>query len=744
MNSLAGMQILHEYINLFIFDLKVSSMTNKFLKIAIMLCSIYAGFSGCTPEMQEFIAPRPIAIQGEDVRTTRFTATWQPLLGARNYILEVATDASFEEEFLIAEMPLEVQDTAYTVRNLQVANTYYYRLFANLSTGESTQYSDIIAVNTLGMPTPVADVATDIGPNQFTSRWQQVIEAKTYKIEINSDIGFAESSLVQRIITEDTFVVIRTNLEVDEDYFYRIAAQNGDIVSEFSNVVHLTTTQLTRPTVSIAPDSAQSEFTFGWNLVTGANYYTVDISTDPLFIDPTAYLVENEVTQETSFTLTNLNPNTSYYYRIRAHSDKSFSEYSEKGRVITFPLPAPVLHEASNLSATSFTTTWTSVSNVDSYTLEVSIHPDFSTVLLVVNDITDTTYSIEELAGGQRYYYRVRSNKDGSYSAYSNVMSQYLAALEQPTNLIATNTTFTSFTAAWQVVTDASYYLVDVATDSQFSSILSNYQADSISKTLINVEGLSANTEYYLRVQARSNYANSEYSETLTITTSAVAAPTAQPASGVQNREIRANWSLVPNADSYLLDVATSSSFTVFLPGYEDLSVAGTSRLVEGLLPSTSYYYRVRAVVDGNVSEYSNVVIVTTDDISVQNIPGIVEAEDFSFNDGTVQVQDNNASQGYYLGSIQQGDSVSYQINVPSSGPYTIEFRVANNSGSTTNIIVEYENKQALAFIPDDTDWDWMSVTTNVNFDTGGTKTIWLKFSGGVSELMRIDWMDIY
>ena len=54
-----------------------------------------------------------------------------------------------------------------------------------------------------------------------------------------------------------------------------------------------------------------------------------------------------------------------------------------------------------------------------------------------------------------------------------------------------------------------------------------------------------------------------------------------------------ANWMTRPFATSYLLDVSTSSSFSTYVPGYQNLNVGDvTSFSVTGLNPSTTYYYR--------------------------------------------------------------------------------------------------------------------------------------------------------
>ncbi len=56
------------------------------------------------------------------------------------------------------------------------------------------------------------------------------------------------------------------------------------------------------------------------------------------------------------------------------------------------------------------------------------------------------------------------------------------------------------------------------------------------------------------------------------------------------------SWQSVTNADAYWIEVSTTNNFITRVPGFAPLLVAETSRLLTGLLPSTTYYCRVRAV----------------------------------------------------------------------------------------------------------------------------------------------------
>ncbi len=72
-------------------------------------------------------------------------------------------------------------------------------------------------------------------------------------------------------------------------------------------------------------------------------------------------------------------------------------------------------------------------------------------------------------------------------------------------------------------------------------------------------------------------------------------------------------WNSVDGANGYRIDVSTSSAFESYVVGYHDLDVGKvTTRIVFGLKPGTTYYYRARAYGSIGASRNSETKSVTT------------------------------------------------------------------------------------------------------------------------------------
>src|SRR5204862_8030014 len=88
-------------------------------------------------------------------------------------------------------------------------------------------------------------------------------------------------------------------------------------------------------------------------------------------------------------------------------------------------LAAPTALKATNVTASSFTANWSSVSGATGYRLDVSTSHSFSTYVLPYQDLdvgNTTSYNVIGLSAGTTYYYRLRAYNGCGTSPNSNVI----------------------------------------------------------------------------------------------------------------------------------------------------------------------------------------------------------------------------------------------------------------------------------------------------------------------------------
>ncbi len=83
-------------------------------------------------------------------------------------------------------------------------------------------------------------------------------------------------------------------------------------------------------------------------------------------------------------------------------------------------------------------------------------------------------------------------------------------------------------------------------------------------------------------------------------------------ATNISAASFHANWLASAGATNYFIDVATDIGFTSFVAGYQNLLVGDVvTKSVTGLSPASTYYYRVRAQNSGGTSDNSSTIAVT-------------------------------------------------------------------------------------------------------------------------------------
>jgi Leucine-rich repeat (LRR) protein len=171
--------------------------------------------------------------------------------------------------------------------------------------------------------------------------------------------------------------------------------------------------QLTAP-VNEA-DQVATNPTFSWRASTGADDYDWQLATGRDFTSSEIVLSENKI-EGTSYPVSGLNEDQSYYWRVRANNSYGSSDWSTVWTFYTVSsLPVPdktVLATPVNGAVNQplvFDLKWNAVTNRGVYYLQVADNPSFTTLFRDVPNIDSQQYHLDKLTYGTTYYWRVQA-----------------------------------------------------------------------------------------------------------------------------------------------------------------------------------------------------------------------------------------------------------------------------------------------------------------------------------------------
>lgn len=358
------------------------------------------------------------------------------------------------------------------------------------------------------------------------------------------------------------------------------------------------------PVVKAANDKDSGKITLTWNTVEGAREYKVYRSTDKNGFYSLMFTTEN-----TSYTNSNAEVGTRYYYKVRAlaaegYKDSGFSAIVSRTRDLKRPEVT-----LTNVAATGkIKLSWKAVSGAKAYQVYRSTSKN-GTYTLMKTVTGAVTYVNESAKAGTKYFYKVRATHDNkdAYSAYSVIKSR-TADLAKPAGLKVASAGAKSVKITWEKVTGASkYQLYRSETRNGTYKLIKTVTVRNATDTTV-----APGKTYYYKVKAvcSNTEGNSVLSGYVTAKTFP-AAPVMKSTAKGDRETITVSWNKVPGATGYEIYRRGYNKETWKLVG--DVSGSKTSIKLDS---SGKYVYKIKAytTVDGNdyYSPFSNEIIART------------------------------------------------------------------------------------------------------------------------------------
>ena len=455
-------------------------------------------------------------------------------------------------------------------------------------------YKRFVVVDKLDKPTGFT--ASSVTSSEISLKWDKNTIAEGYVLEKKD--GTKWIPIKSTANTSDTSHKV-SGLKAGTAYSFRLKNYIEGLSSEYA-----TLNVNTRPykTVGMKCGGKTSDsITLQWDKNTSASGYELQK------YDGSKWVAIKTLTSntDTSFTVTNLAPSTTFQFRLRAYKDfgsaKSYSEFTGLN-VTTRPYTTTGL-KCSSKTNVSINLQWNKNTSASGYELQKYDGSKWETIKTFTS-ITDTSFNVTGLKASTTYKFRLRA-----YKALTNAKSYseftYLNVNTRPyttTGMKCSSKTNVSASLQWNKNISANGYVLDKYDGSKWVTIKT---FTSNTNTSFNVTGLKASKTFKFRLRAYKNFGSvKEYSAfTYLNVNTRPYTTTGMKCSSKTNISASLQWNKNISADGYVLDKYDGSKWVTIKTF---TSNTNTSFNVTGLKASTTFKFRLRAYKNfGSVKEYS-------------------------------------------------------------------------------------------------------------------------------------------
>lgn len=356
--------------------------------------------------------------------------------------------------------------------------------------------------------------------------------------------------------------------------------------------------------------------------------YSLDYSFNNIISTTPSTVASNE-SSNVSVNLTNLQSNTTYYYRLTALLNSNINS-SQILSFTTLPDYSITTNFTYNYTSTTAQISGTIVSNGNDIT---NVEFQYGTssnaldstsngapIFVLGNTTVNSTASLLNLEPQTQYFYRIKATHQGQ-DIYGNIMSfttypEYSINLYNP-NINGTNVTLSAYLTSYdQDITDIVFEYGTLDYENNILTNPSQVNANSSNYVSATITNLDTSLNYYYRLKGMRNeevvYSNERvfnFSGNIIIVSGTI--------QETQNSIVLKG--LINSYGAYLTDVhfeyGVTNSFGSSIIGTPNFAYGFATNLITGLinnpLENQTYYYRLAATNNGNVI-YSDTYQYTT------------------------------------------------------------------------------------------------------------------------------------
>lgn len=544
--------------------------------------------------------PQPFSIQAQYEKRPPPTNPW----GTYGYVFEISTKP-FTDGIVYSSFTHTNEVSTLTITGLR-PNVYYYARVGTINGRGAISYSTPLLILTPFPSVELNPYVVSYTSSEITVSYSTA-DTDGYVVEASTKEGYITIVNISSTSDKQQSTLTLIGLENDRIYYLRVGALFSGSTKYF---------EITQPVRTLVPPPQLTSFEVfitsvqaSWDIVSNSKGYFFEASTSTTF-EPKNFSYTRSPLENT-LKITNLIPNTSYYFRVGSLNSDSKPNYTVillTSTLANFPTELPL----TQLTTYSMQINYSTNSNPPDtlYLVEISSTNFSDHPLSTKSSYTYNSYAyFDELNPNTTYYKRITAYNRNNVPTGPTYFTPIATLAYKVTNLRHTTSTRT-VTLEWDDFSNApnTLYLAELSPDN-FNTILSSYTFLK-SATFYNLNG---NTIYKARVSALNfSLIPSEYEILITTTRVEIPAIKNPPYINILLDGFTVQWSSNSNS-THTIYIVESSTNPDFIPIFRAIETQNTQIVFGNLNFNTKYYLRVKARgINNEESNYLSLGSITT------------------------------------------------------------------------------------------------------------------------------------